>query len=90
MIFNNMNIVKWNGNGDGPEDEELEAIHEALAQLPQEDLVTFREDFLRLAQFASAMGMNREVFLNQATDIWAYTKLLEDIAKQPTNEEPDT
>jgi hypothetical protein len=57
-----MKTVKGNGNGDGPEDEELEAIHEALAQLSQEDLVTFREHFLELAQFASAMGMNREVF----------------------------
>ena len=57
-----MNAVKRNGNGDGPEDEALEAIHETLAQLPQEDLVTFREHFLELAQFASAMGMNREVF----------------------------
>jgi hypothetical protein len=77
-----MNAVKRNGNEDGPEDE-------ALAQLPQEDLVTFREHFLELAQFASAMGMNREVFFNQATDIWAYTKLLEDIAKEPTDEERD-
>ena len=85
-----MNTVKGNGNGDGPEDEALEAIHETLAQLPQEDLVTFREHFLELAQFASAMGMNREVFFNQATDIWAYTKLLEDIAKEPTDEELDT
>jgi hypothetical protein len=84
-----MNAVKRNGNGDGPEDEALEAIHETLAQLPQEDLVAFREHFLELAQFASAMGMNREVFFKQATDIWAYTKLLEDIAKEPTDEKLD-
>ena len=82
-----MNTVKGNGNGGGPEDEALEAIHETLAQLPQEDLITFREHFLELAQFASAMGMSREVFFNQAS---AYTKLLEDIAKEPTDEERDT